>query len=201
MPDGREHIPVAVQRRVKEEAGYRCAIPRCGSTAGLQIAHIEPYTKSRDNSFENLILLCANDHARYDIDKAIAVQSIRVFKANLGVISSRYNDFERRLLETLYERGSESSVVLEFSDTTALLVRNLARDGIIEHVPANGPATYRTSQGQAFQSVGGTFNITDPDRPVYKVSPEQRETGRDAYSLTAKGQDLTRRLFTAELID
>jgi len=66
MPD-RPEIPSDVKRRVRAECGDRCAV--CGYGAGLETAHLVGWSESRDNSPENLILLCANCHARADREK------------------------------------------------------------------------------------------------------------------------------------
>jgi len=56
----------------------------------------------REHRFENLIPLCPTCHARYDrgdIDRL----SMTGYKANLGVVASRYGEFERRVLDIFSE--------------------------------------------------------------------------------------------------
>ncbi len=55
-----------VLRQVFIEAGHRCAV--CGTPFPLERAHIIAWCKSKDNSAENLICLCANCHERADKD-------------------------------------------------------------------------------------------------------------------------------------
>ena len=58
------------------------------------------YAKVREHTFENLILLCANGHARVTA-KEIDTLSVKQFKANLSVVMQRCGDLERRVLELL----------------------------------------------------------------------------------------------------
>jgi type I restriction enzyme, R subunit len=67
MPQNRPSIPADVERQVMIEAGHRCAV--CGSELPLERAHIIPWSRSRDHSFENLVCLCANCHERADKEK------------------------------------------------------------------------------------------------------------------------------------
>ena len=60
----RPSIPADVKLRVRTESGDRCAV--CGSLANLEFVHIRPWSKSRDNSADNLIYLCANCCDRKD---------------------------------------------------------------------------------------------------------------------------------------
>lgn len=91
-----------VKRRVLAEAAHRCAIPTCRKPT-CEIAHIVSET---DDSFENLIALCANCQ-----EKGIDLPSIRRHKRNLGILNSRYCDFERRLFDQIAETGRRSFVV------------------------------------------------------------------------------------------
>jgi hypothetical protein len=65
MPEGRPKIPAQVEREVKMEAGYRCAIPACRQHP-VEIAHIVPWSKVRVHEYRNLIALCGVCHARFD---------------------------------------------------------------------------------------------------------------------------------------
>lgn len=90
------------------EAGHRCAIPTCRATT-TEIAHIVPWSQVREHTFENLIALCPNCHSRYDKGE-IDRQSMRMYKHNLGLISGRYGDAERRLLDVFVQNsGAQSS--------------------------------------------------------------------------------------------
>ena len=67
MPQGRPHIPAEVEREVLLAAGHCCAV--CGAAAPLELAHITPWSRSRDHSASNLVCLCANCHRRADTDQ------------------------------------------------------------------------------------------------------------------------------------
>lgn len=56
----RPKIPAAIKRQVKKEARHHCAI--CGAGAPLEIAHIPPWSKSRQHRAKDLICLCRNCH-------------------------------------------------------------------------------------------------------------------------------------------
>jgi hypothetical protein len=92
----RPSIPRPLVRQVLIEAGHRCAIPTCRSIP-VEIAHIKPWSDVREHSFDNLLALCPNCHARHhrgEIDR----QSLIAYKALLASVLSRYNDLEQRLL-------------------------------------------------------------------------------------------------------
>ncbi|WP_412541296.1 HNH endonuclease signature motif containing protein [Longispora sp. K20-0274] len=98
MPEGRPPIPADLERAVKLEAGYRCAIPRCGHQR-TQVAHIKPYRDVRSHEFDNLIALCPNHHDLYDRTKEINRKALLQIKANLAEINGRYGELERRVLD------------------------------------------------------------------------------------------------------
>jgi hypothetical protein len=102
MPDGRETIPAKLVRNLMIEAGHRCAIPTCHTTEPLQIEHIEEYAQVQEHTFENMIVLCANCHARKKNNanpRHIDRTALRQYKANLGLLNARYGDFERRVID------------------------------------------------------------------------------------------------------
>lgn len=128
--EGRRPIPRPIARQVKEEAGWRCAIPTCRATSALEIAHIIPWSEVRTHTFDNLILLCAICHYRYDrgeIDRA----SIKNYKANLAVINHRYSDFEQRVLRAFHREGVHVSLKLETGNILSLSMMNLIEDGLV----------------------------------------------------------------------
>lgn len=57
-------IPKAMRRWVLMECGHVCAV--CGSEAGVEIHHLEPFAKVNRHDFNNLIALCPNCHHRAD---------------------------------------------------------------------------------------------------------------------------------------
>ncbi|WP_424861396.1 HNH endonuclease [Streptomyces sp. MMS24-I29] len=97
MAQGRPDIPTALRREVLVEAGHRCAIPTCRQVP-VDLAHINPWAKVKEHTFENLIALCPTCHARFDrgdIDKRSMLQ----YKQNLEILNSRYTDAERQFLK------------------------------------------------------------------------------------------------------
>lgn len=130
----REPIPAAVTRAVLVEAGHRCAIPACRQTT-TEIAHIIPWAKTQDNSFENLIALCPNCHTRYDQKGEIDQLSIRIYKQNLALLNNRYSELERRVFEVLAQTGERVIVVGAGSD---ILLHNAVKDGLLEDKHVQG---------------------------------------------------------------
>lgn len=139
MPEGRPAIPAQLKRDLMEEAGYRCAIQTCKGTDALQLAHIVPWSQVREHSFENMIVLCAVDHHRYDAG-TIPRKSIEAFKANLGLLRSRYSDAERRILEAFALDGRPLSTnnAWPIPGGAAYTVMYLERDGLITVHPNEG---------------------------------------------------------------
>ncbi|MCX5077697.1 HNH endonuclease [Streptomyces sp. NBC_00424] len=85
-----------------------CAIPTCRYTT-TEIAHIEPWAKVQEHTFENLIALCPNCHTRFDQKKDIPKASVLRFKANLSVINARFGPMERQVLEAAADRPEQES--------------------------------------------------------------------------------------------
>lgn len=136
MPAGRETIPAAVKRAVLVEASHRCALPGCRQIP-VEIAHIAPYAETSDNSFENLIALCPTCHTRYDTGQ-IDRPSMRQYKANLSVVSDRYNDLERRVIEYFAERPDDNTIFLPGG--LQLFFSYLVKDGLLEIMPKLVPS-------------------------------------------------------------
>ena len=63
----RPAIPAEIVREVLIECGHRCAA--CGTGCPLERAHIVPWCQSQNHALENLLCLCANCHARADLEK------------------------------------------------------------------------------------------------------------------------------------
>ncbi|BBY23261.1 HNH endonuclease [Mycobacterium stomatepiae] len=113
------------KRRVLVEAAHRCAIPTCRRPT-TEIAHIVSESQRRGESFENLITLCPDCQ-----EKEIDPRSIRMYKRNLGILNSRYSDFERRLFDQIAETGRTSFVVQAGLEIPLLHAVN---DGILKQV-------------------------------------------------------------------
>lgn len=105
MPYNRPPIPTDLRRSVLVEAGHRCAIPTCRQTP-VEIAHITPWAKVRNHTFDNLIALCPTCHTRYD-NKEIDRKSMLQYKANLEILNHRYTDLERQLLKAFVRKWQE----------------------------------------------------------------------------------------------
>ncbi len=129
---GRPAIPAEIERQVKVEAGHRCAIPTCRQWP-VELAHITPYRTVKDHTFENLIALCPTCHSRFDNFKEIDQKSMRIYKANLGVINSRFMELEKRLLEGLAGRKK-----LPIPGTMGWVFSQLEVDGLIMVVSKSG---------------------------------------------------------------
>lgn len=80
------YIDENVKRRLYAESMGYCMNPncRCNLFAGtgdiIEKAHIDPYCKTADNSFENLVLLCPNCHTNFDKNNAFTPQEVLSWK-------------------------------------------------------------------------------------------------------------------------
>jgi hypothetical protein len=127
-------VPAPIKRAVLVEAGHRCAIPTCRATT-TEIAHIVAWEKTQDNSFENLIALCPNDHTRFDQKGEIDRLSVQMYKHNLGILNGRYGEFERRVFSLLAQSGERYIVVGAGGD---IMLANAVRDGLLEDKHISG---------------------------------------------------------------
>jgi hypothetical protein len=169
----RDNIPANVKRAVLVEAGHRCAIPTCRATT-TEIAHIVPWAESQNNSFENLIALCPNCHTRFDQKKEIDQLSIKLYKQNLGVVNSRYGEFERRVFEILALSGERLIVVGSGGD---ILLANAVKDGFFEDLKL---------EGMSFQVKGNGFQKSFPMTFTYRVT----DAGVEFIKRYGSGQNL-----------
>jgi hypothetical protein len=118
-------VPMARKRMVLVEAGHRCAIPTCRHRT-TEIAHIVPESQGHDDTFENLIALCPSCRKK-EIDR----QSMRMYKRNLGILNSRYSDFERRVFDQIAETDRRSFIVEAGLEIPLLHAVN---DGLLKRV-------------------------------------------------------------------
>jgi hypothetical protein len=121
------------------EAGHRCAIPTCRHPT-TEIAHIVPGSQSHDDSFENLIALCPNCITPHDQKKETDRQSIRRYKRNLGILNSRYSDFERRVFDQIAETDQRSFPVEAGFE---ILLVHAVKDGLLKRVEPSPVAIQR----------------------------------------------------------
>jgi len=160
MANDRPPLPRELERDVLMEAGHRCAIPTCKQTPVL-IAHIEPYRDVKRHSFDNLIALCYNCHARYDVGKEIDRKSMKLYKAKLSIINSKYGDLEKRLLLYFANHPEISEVPFTASRENEIHLIYAVRDGLIRWVrEADAP--------------GGGFTGAYK-HAYYEITPEGRE--------------------------
>lgn len=144
-----------MQRDVLVEAGHRCAIPTCRSVP-VEIAHIVPWATVKEHTFDNLVALCPTCHTRYDKGE-IDRQSMLRYKANLGLLTSRYGELERRVLEVLGRESPGQVIVLP--GNLVIMVMYLLQDGLAEEV-----------------SMGGSVQIQGVEaNRAYRLTPKGRE--------------------------
>lgn len=97
----------------------------------MQIHHIIDWAKGGEDTFENLIALCANCHqmvTRGEIDQ----KAVRQMKSNLGVLQNRYGDFERRVIDRFAKIESlRPTMVLPLPAGRDLDLWYLVEDGLL----------------------------------------------------------------------
>ena len=80
------YIDESVKRRLYAESMGRCMNPNCQRELFckngdiIEKAHIDPYCKTADNSFENLVLLCPSCHTDFDKNCAFTSEEILGWK-------------------------------------------------------------------------------------------------------------------------
>jgi hypothetical protein len=172
MPAGRPAIPAQLKRAVLVEAGHRCAIPSCRSTP-VEIAHLKPWADVQEHTFDNLIALCPTCHTRFDggqIDRLAMLQ----YKANLGLLNSRYCDAERRVLD--YFALHPDAAEVQLPGGMDVLLMYLIQDGFIAY-------------GETFRGRATPDGFMDFDVPVLQ-----------SYRLTAAGRGFVKRWSAAKTL-
>ena len=96
MPSQRPHLAQWLRSELLLEAGHRCAIPTCRQWP-IELAHIVQRSKSEDDGFDNIIVLCTRCHDLYDRYKAMTVKEMRAYKRTLEIFGERTGNIERRL--------------------------------------------------------------------------------------------------------
>ena len=120
-------IPTVLKRQLLVEAGHRCAIPTCRQVP-VEFAHIVPWEKRKEHTFDNLICLCPTCHARYDRGE-IDRKAMLIYKHNLAVLNGRYGDVEQRIL-TLFAEHPEADAI-NLPGGLDILVMNLIHDELL----------------------------------------------------------------------
>jgi hypothetical protein len=135
MPESRPAIPADLERSLMIESGYRCAV--CKTTEPLQIDHIFEWSAVHEHKFENMIVLCANCHARKKNSsdpRHINRASLQRIKSNLMLLNGRYSDLERRIIEEFREARAAAPTTfpsLFIPERLHLLVQYLVNDGFV----------------------------------------------------------------------
>lgn len=98
-------ISTDVERRIYAESMGRCMNPECKVELFkengdiMEKAHIIPYCDTKDNSFENLIILCPNCHTNFDKNSAFSADDVNKWKEMRkdefdSFFSEKYDSFE-----------------------------------------------------------------------------------------------------------
>ena len=80
------HIEENVKRKLYAESMGKCMNPSCNKELFckngdiIEKAHIDAYSETADNSFENLVLLCPNCHTDFDKNKAFSPEEVLTWK-------------------------------------------------------------------------------------------------------------------------
>lgn len=185
MTEPRPAIPAALQRQLFIESGYRCSVPACGVTDPLEIDHIEEWSKVKEHTYENLIVLCANHHGMKSTGgpRKLTTASLRIIKANQVEMNGRYGDIERRVIDH-FVRNPEARRVHLPGDFDLLLSRLLEADLLEWDSNTDGTVGLRIPQprdeGEAASGQG--------DNPVQSVT-DLDVVMRRAYCLTSDGAE------------
>ncbi|MGW5235976.1 HNH endonuclease [Streptomyces nodosus] len=194
MAQDRPDIPARLKRAVLVEAGHQCAIPTCRQTP-VEIAHIDPWVKVKEHTFDNLIALCPTCHVRYDGRREIDRQAMLQYKQNLEVLNGRYTDVERQLLKVYAKMWA----VLESAHHAA------TGDSIIDIMSSalGGRHTIGFGEFEIYEGMEWLLsNLLSDDVVAISISPQSvnQEPSRRSVSLTSKGLKMIQRIVAAEPI-
>ncbi|MDR0913749.1 MAG: HNH endonuclease [Oscillospiraceae bacterium] len=101
-----------VKRKLYAESMGRCMNPDCQEellkVSGdiIERAHIIPFCDTKDNSFENLIVLCPNCHTNFDKNSAFTIEEVKQWK------QIREQEFEKIFCEKYETFGDLSKKVV-----------------------------------------------------------------------------------------
>ena len=82
----RNPIDENTKRRLYAESMGRCMNPHCKAELFredgdiIEKAHIDAYSETADNSFDNLVVLCPNCHTDFDKNKAFSPEEVCSWK-------------------------------------------------------------------------------------------------------------------------
>ncbi|KMT63241.1 HNH endonuclease signature motif containing protein [Paenilisteria newyorkensis] len=117
----RVKIAENVKRRLYAESMGKCMNPNCHKDLFIgygdiaEQAHIHPYFKTKDNSFENLIILCPNCHTEYDKILQYNFEEIKRWKQ---VRREELNNLFSKKFDTFDELKKEVVPLLLENETT-----------------------------------------------------------------------------------
>ena len=140
-------VTPAQKRRIKEEAGFKCAVTNCNTTSPLDIHHIVYQENGGSDDDNNLICLCKNCHGRVH-NREIPDISIREFKNRILRISLDLFPHEVKYLEALF-RGEQ----IDLDNDTVDFARRLERKTLINITRRVRDNVYRltlTANGRNF---------------------------------------------------
>lgn len=107
---GRKSIQSKVERQLYAESMGRCMNPNCnielftGNGDISEKAHIEEYSNTQNNSFENLILLCPNCHTDFDKNGAFTKETVRLWKNERKSLISKVLDVKCTDFDSLKDK-------------------------------------------------------------------------------------------------
>lgn len=189
MAQNRPEVPTALKRALLVEAGHRCAIPTCRQTP-IELAHIKPWVKVQEHTFDNLIALCPTCHSRFDrgeIDRKAMLQ----YKANLEVLNHRYTDTERQLLKAFLRRQQKFDARQRASGFPLLQA-----DGQLQL----GKIRIYSEMAWTISNLLDDGMVEFQDTPHTWQSLQEGILNSKIVKLTDKGQELVARLMDAEPI-
>ena len=113
----RPPIPAELERQVKLEAGYLCAMPGCNMPS-VHVHHIVPYATCQEHKSENLIALCPNHHTLVHEGK-IDAKALKQLKAEMAQRRKREDVLEAKV-------GLLSESVMKLIERDEQLEREMA---------------------------------------------------------------------------
>lgn len=111
----RQAISETVKRKLYAESMGRCMNPSCKkelfSPNGdiLEKAHIDPYCKTADNAFENLVILCPNCHTAFDKNAAFSPAEVMEWKK---IRAAEIKHFFRKKFDSFEDLKEMASPIL-----------------------------------------------------------------------------------------
>ena len=113
-------IDKVVERKLYAESMGRCMNPECqvelfiNDGDMIEKAHIEAYCDTKDNAFDNLVILCPNCHTNYDKNHLFTETQIREWKRIRQEESERFfskrfssfNELKKEVVPLLLENKS-----------------------------------------------------------------------------------------------